>query len=58
MINVLFRSGRVLSFYTQDLARTYAIAYNATILPVLGLDTISELSYNDGVENDEKVTND
>ena len=57
MHNVLFKSGRVLSFYSQELAHTYAIAYNATILPVLGLDTISELSYNGGVENEEKVAN-
>ena len=58
MYNVLFRSGRVLSFYTQDLARTYSIAYNATILPELGLDTVLDSEYNNGVENDEMVTND
>jgi len=56
MYNVLFRSGRVLSFYTQEIARTYVVAYNATLLPELGLDTISDSEYNDGVENDEKVT--
>ena len=55
--NVLFRSGRVLSFYTQDLARTYVVAYNATLLPELGLDNTEEPEYNGGVENDEKVTN-
>jgi hypothetical protein len=47
-----------LSFYTQDLARTYSIAYNATILPELGLDTVLDSEYNSGVDNDEKVTND
>lgn len=57
MYNVLFKSGRVLSFYTQELACTYVVAYNATLLPELGLDNTEEPQYNDGVENDEKVTN-
>ena len=56
MYNVLFRSGRVLSFYTQEIARTYVVAYNATLLPELELDTVLDSEYNDGVENDEKVT--
>lgn len=58
MYNVLFRSGRVLSFYTQDLALTYTIAYGAILLPVLGLDTISELSYNGGVGFEKELLND
>ncbi len=54
--NVLFKSGRVLSFYTLDLARMYVVAYNATLLPTMGLDKTSVISYNGGVENDEKGT--
>jgi hypothetical protein len=32
------------------------VAYNATLLPELELDTVLDSEYNDGVENDEKVT--
>ena len=52
MFNVLFASGRVMEFGTQEIATIYATAYNGTLLPQIVLDTVDELGYNDCVVND------
>jgi hypothetical protein len=52
MFNVLFASGRVMEFGTQEIATLYATAYNGTLLPQITLDNTSDLGYNDCVVND------
>ena len=52
MFNVLFASGRVMEFGTQEIATLYATAYNGTLLPQITLDNATEAGYNDCVVND------
>ena len=52
MFNVLFASGRVMEFGTQEIATLYARAYNGTILPQITLDNATDSRYNDCVVND------
>jgi hypothetical protein len=52
MFNVLFASGRVMEFGTQEIATIYATAYNGSILPQIMLDNGITTRYNDCVVND------
>jgi len=52
MFNVLFASGRVMEFGTQEIATLYATAYNGTLLPQITLDNGTTVGYNDCVVND------
>ncbi len=52
MVNVLFPSGRVMEFGTQEIATIYAGAYNGTVLPQIMLDNGVTTRYNDCVVND------
>lgn len=31
--NVIFNNGKVMSFYVKELAETYAVIYNGTLIP-------------------------
>jgi len=55
MINVLFQSGRVMEFGTQEIATIYATAYNGSILPQIPLDNLETTRYNDCVVNDMEI---
>jgi hypothetical protein len=55
MFNVLFASGRVMEFGTQEIATIYATAYNGTLLPQIPLDNLATVGYNDCVVNDMEI---
>ena len=50
LYNVLFPSGRVLEFGTLQIANTFVLAYNGTLLPQITLDKAEAPKYNDSVE--------
>ena len=55
MFNVMFPSGRVMEFGTQEIATIYATAYNGSILPQIPLDNLETTRYNDCVVNDMEI---